>query len=575
MGTRPGATDVVPLTSTKLETERDVALTMPHGQRFWATVRAVNKAGLHTSRSTDGIALDATPPTVGAVFDGLGPEETATQAGAFSLSASWRGFQDLESGVVAFEAGVGTRPGAADVIPLGDVGFNSSAVFEAVLKTGTTYHVTVRARNSVGLWSRPVSSDGVRVDETPPVGARCEAATDGDNLVRDPSFEHNPVRPSDSSVAGPACNAGLATALLSNRTSLPLPGWAGTPLLCDVRSGQHNDTAFAMACALNGSYPMDIAAVALGITCTVRGDNASSAEVACEAVPAAGLVADAPADGARCEVVRTRREEVWFVPANTTAAPPTTTTTQPPPQGNQSNASVTNTTAAAANATAAPPLLLRRSRWHSRVTAVRCVLSSGNVLAADLTGLRLSERSAESNSSHAAPGTVTALAESAPRPAPRPPAAIFGVAAAARGVSFSVLCEGRRPGTAAPAGVRFVLEARANSTAPWAHLLDSAAGACNASGAAWVRLPVPFVPGAGSLLPMLEDAREYRVSAVAASGEVAVALALPGACGGNESTPALALSSEVVPPVFGAWAASDMAGDWHDNGETGRYGEHR
>ncbi len=47
-------------------------LSLENGQRYFASVRAYNKAGLHTTISSDGFIVDTESPRPGVAYDGKG-----------------------------------------------------------------------------------------------------------------------------------------------------------------------------------------------------------------------------------------------------------------------------------------------------------------------------------------------------------------------------------------------------------------------------------------------------------------------------------------------------------------------
>ena len=47
-------------------------LDLQSGYRYYCNVRAFNKAGLHTLRSSDGFVIDTRKPDTGLVQDGIG-----------------------------------------------------------------------------------------------------------------------------------------------------------------------------------------------------------------------------------------------------------------------------------------------------------------------------------------------------------------------------------------------------------------------------------------------------------------------------------------------------------------------
>jgi hypothetical protein len=106
-GTRPGAADLVRwqrslardaaeapvpagLTDGQVRARRNKSfcLRSPRSRKtIYASVRAYNEAGLHTTAMGSGIAIDSTPPLAGFVHDGLGSLGTPVDAD-FQVSTS-------------------------------------------------------------------------------------------------------------------------------------------------------------------------------------------------------------------------------------------------------------------------------------------------------------------------------------------------------------------------------------------------------------------------------------------------------------------------------------------------------
>lgn len=74
-----------------------------HHREYFITVKATNNAGLHALKKID-ILVDATPPTVGVVWEGLSENEKGDVdfTSSRTLHVRWHGFQDPESGVVLY-----------------------------------------------------------------------------------------------------------------------------------------------------------------------------------------------------------------------------------------------------------------------------------------------------------------------------------------------------------------------------------------------------------------------------------------------------------------------------------------
>ena len=165
IGTSAGAADVVGWTSvgtTASVTRNDI--TLIGGTTYYFAVKARNKAGLWSSIGTsDGITCDGTPPTTPVVID-----DGAYTADASKLHAAWSS-NDPESGIVEFQYAVGTIAGAANTIGWTSVGTDTELNLTGLsLAQNVTYYISVKARNGSGMWGAIGSSDGIKVDPTPP-----------------------------------------------------------------------------------------------------------------------------------------------------------------------------------------------------------------------------------------------------------------------------------------------------------------------------------------------------------------------------------------------------------------------
>ncbi|RJQ55169.1 MAG: fibronectin type III domain-containing protein [Actinobacteria bacterium] len=102
------------------------------------------------------LAQDATPPTEPVVTD----DGTKT-ANLRRLHARWT-CEDLESGIAEYQYRIGTAMGGAEVHDWVSTGTDDSFTETGLnLTVGTTYYVSVRARNNEGLWSETGISDGI------------------------------------------------------------------------------------------------------------------------------------------------------------------------------------------------------------------------------------------------------------------------------------------------------------------------------------------------------------------------------------------------------------------------------
>jgi hypothetical protein len=85
-----------------------------------------------------------------------------------STFGNWAAY-DPESGIVSYEIGWGSSPGLDDVWEFQEIG-NAKAYYAKFkhgdLVKGRKYYVTVKAINSAGLESEPMTSNGIVVGKT-------------------------------------------------------------------------------------------------------------------------------------------------------------------------------------------------------------------------------------------------------------------------------------------------------------------------------------------------------------------------------------------------------------------------
>jgi hypothetical protein len=155
------------------------------GVTYYVTVRAWSGAGEFVDSISDGVLIDSLAPTAGTVWDGNGSSaagDLSHQASLQSLSARYTGFGDVLSGVESYRWAVGTTPGGADVQAFrpaprlaNEYATRNTSAVHAVdteigslpLEDGVRYYVSVMAVDRAGN-TVVRSSDGVRVDGTPP-----------------------------------------------------------------------------------------------------------------------------------------------------------------------------------------------------------------------------------------------------------------------------------------------------------------------------------------------------------------------------------------------------------------------
>ena len=171
VGTEQEKCDVSDFVSLGISLKGSIqGLSLNHTKRYFVTVRATNQAGYSTMAASNGVLVDSTPPVGGEVRDGGTLADIDFQADDTYMYANWDEFQDLESDVTRYAWCAGTAKGTCDIIPATDVGGRTSVSrqIHPSLTAGMAVFVTVSAHNGAGAITR-VSSDGFKVDSTPPV----------------------------------------------------------------------------------------------------------------------------------------------------------------------------------------------------------------------------------------------------------------------------------------------------------------------------------------------------------------------------------------------------------------------
>ena len=170
VGTTAGGTDTLAWTNAGVGPELDsgektiTGLILASGAHYYISVRATNGAGLVSAVGTsDGILVDATPPTTPVVTDdGAYTQSTNT------LHAAWTS-ADPETGITLYEYCIGTSAGGSNLVGWTGIGTATSVTrSDLALANGAAYFVSIRATNGIGLVSAVGSSDGITVDTTPP-----------------------------------------------------------------------------------------------------------------------------------------------------------------------------------------------------------------------------------------------------------------------------------------------------------------------------------------------------------------------------------------------------------------------
>ncbi len=105
--------------------------------------------------------IDWTPPSnIATINDGPNADINSFNT-PNQISANWTGSSDSHSGLLEYSYAVGTTAGATDVVSWTSNGTSTSVTHTGLsLVGGTTYYVSVKAKNNAGLESAPISTDG-------------------------------------------------------------------------------------------------------------------------------------------------------------------------------------------------------------------------------------------------------------------------------------------------------------------------------------------------------------------------------------------------------------------------------
>ena len=163
---------VTPFVNIGLKTTvANSALDMKPGVSYVLVVRSHNNVGLFSEAISNSFILDGTPPTTGTVYDGQSELiDLEIQSSTSEIAANWSPFTDSNGRTTAYEMCVGTEQGKCDVRDFVSQGITlKGKIIGLSLNHTRTYFVTVKATNEAG-YSAMASSNGVRVDNTPPVG---------------------------------------------------------------------------------------------------------------------------------------------------------------------------------------------------------------------------------------------------------------------------------------------------------------------------------------------------------------------------------------------------------------------
>lgn len=149
---------------------------------WYAHVAAKDSGGNLSNVIDYKVQIDASPPVDITIYDGTGTDIDFTNS-TTSLSATWSPSSDAQSGFSKYYLAIGTTSGGTEVMAYTDVGTVTSYTKTGLtLTAGTTYYVSVKAENTIGLVSNVATTNGVTVDVTAPK-ALSSSATEETTVV--------------------------------------------------------------------------------------------------------------------------------------------------------------------------------------------------------------------------------------------------------------------------------------------------------------------------------------------------------------------------------------------------------
>ena len=179
-----GLCNVLNQSSVWLNLQANVEVGLEHGHIYFATVTAINSAGLSATSSSNGIIIDTSPPIVQG-FSIISPiiidenttsgsitsEIIAVSTNKWKISASWNYVIDLESEIKRIVVCATTIEEECNLLLWRDLSPNSlffDLDFQKSLQSGTIFMLKLQVENGAAL-KTIVISDRVLVDYTPPI----------------------------------------------------------------------------------------------------------------------------------------------------------------------------------------------------------------------------------------------------------------------------------------------------------------------------------------------------------------------------------------------------------------------
>jgi len=169
IGTTNAGVDVVGWTNIGPDTvAENISLSLVNDQKYYIFVRAKDNAGnLSLAAISDGVAVDLSNPTIGIPWDGTELTDLDWQLPT-TVTIQWN--ETVDEGLAYYEYSIGKAAGGTDIVPWTNNDVDTSATLENLsLSEGVNYYTNVRAFDLAGNESNIASSDGFKVDGTPPL----------------------------------------------------------------------------------------------------------------------------------------------------------------------------------------------------------------------------------------------------------------------------------------------------------------------------------------------------------------------------------------------------------------------
>lgn len=197
VGTSSSSADVVGFVSVGLHNSHVFQLPggslLQNGVKYFFIVQAVSNIFLSTTKASNGIIVDATPPIAGTLKDGNGKADFTVQTSTTTFTGQWTSFSDPETGIQEYRCGLSSdSTGNPDVAAFRTVSseMRSCTFTNLGMSLGKIFYFTVEGVNSVGMSVRGVS-DGVSI-----IASRGSCKENGECVC-------------DDGWSGPFCSVGI------------------------------------------------------------------------------------------------------------------------------------------------------------------------------------------------------------------------------------------------------------------------------------------------------------------------------------------------------------------------------